>query len=348
MSWTRDRGLIVRIALSFAVLSAITGVFALSIASMARLVTLVLLGGVQNDVVGAVLSYRPRGLSPWLTIALPAMLTVGLFGGLVALDRWRRGLLRRRFEAGLRDPPDDVERALANISQIANVPTPTVRVAETAVPTAFTTGARPGSARITVTRGLLERLSDEELRAVLAHELSHIKNRDVSAMTVAMAPVVVAEGLWTIATEDERSDRRSADGRASRTPGRFNGVLSAILGVTAGLFWIAARLATARLARYRELAADRGAAAVTGEPSSVAATLQRLDGGPAATDLRAVGVEAFAVAPLSEGPNSWATGWQTPMALLPETVRKRLAPAFRYHPETEARVRQLQALEGDS
>ena len=65
MSWTRDRGLVVRIALSFAVLSAITGVFALSIASMARLVTLVLLGGVQNDVVGAVLSYRPRGLSPW-------------------------------------------------------------------------------------------------------------------------------------------------------------------------------------------------------------------------------------------------------------------------------------------
>ncbi|GAA0673271.1 M48 family metallopeptidase [Natronoarchaeum mannanilyticum] len=336
-------------ALSLTLLAAITGAFVLAVAAGVRMATLVLLGSVRSDVVGAAVSYRPSGLSPWLTIVLPAALTVGAFAGLAALDRWRRGLLRRRFEAGLRDPPDDVERALANLSRIANVPTPTVRVAETAVPTAFTTGARPGSARITVTRGLLERLSDEELRAVLAHELSHVKNRDVSAMTVAMGPVVVAEGLWTIATEDERSDRRSADGRASRSTGRFHGVLTAILGVAAGLFWIAARLATARLARHRELAADRGAAAITGEPSLVAATVQRLDGGgPAATDLRAVGIEAFAVAPLSEGPNSWATGWQTPMALLPQTVRKLLAPAFSYHPDTERRVRRLQALEGDS
>lgn len=342
--------LVGQMMLTVAVLVAITGTFALTVALTVRLVALVLFGGDHHNLLGAALSYRPRGLSPWLTIGAPTGLTVAVFAGLVALDRWRRRLILRRFQAGLREPPAGVQRTLSNLSQIARVPTPTVRVADAAVPTSFTTGLRTESASITVTTGLLEQLSEEEIRAVLAHELSHVKNRDVGVMTAVMVPVVIAEGLWTITTEDDRGDHPSSTtDRSTRSAGGFEGVFAAVIGIAAGLFWIVARLMTAQLARYRELAADRGAAAVTGSPSSVAVALQTLDGdGPVNTDLRAVGIEAFAVAPLTKDANTWATGWQTPLEIVPTTLRRKLESALQYHPETERRVRRLQEIEGKS
>lgn len=334
-------------SLTLLLLAALVGAFAFVVAALVKVAVVVAVGGVPRDLATAVLSYRPHGLPPWLTVAVPVGSTAAIFGGLAWLDRWRRGLLVRRFEAGLRTPPDDVRHTVANLAQVADAPTPTVRVADTAVQTSFTTGVRAESARITVTRGLLERLSDDELRAVLAHELSHVKNRDASVMTAVTTPVVIAEGLWTIATTDDEP-RTAGRSNGRRTVGRrgFEGVLLAIVGIVAALFWIAARLAVASLARRRELAADRGAAAMTGDPAAVAAALRRLDGDrrPAA-DLRAVGIEAFAIVPFGDDEDVWATGWRTPLNWLPARVRRALEPRLRYHPDTDARIERLQELQ---
>lgn len=114
---------------------------------------------------------------------------------------------------------------------------------------------------------------------LLAHELSHIKNRDITVMTVVMVPIVVAAGLWTVTTNDP--SRRI---EPSHSGFRFDGVVHGLFGLIAGVFWPLACLSTAPFARYRELAADRGAAVITGEPAALATALERMDGRSPATD----------------------------------------------------------------
>jgi len=159
----------------------------------------------------------------------------------------------------------DVHRMVTRLSQQADLPKPQVALATTSVPNAFAAGRSQKSSTVCVTEGLLGTLDDEELEAVLAHELAHVKNRDVMVMTIAsflstLAFIVVRWG-WLFGGGRNRNN---------------GGVLVAI--AVSLVVWVVSFLLIRALSRYREFAADRGAASITGKPSALASALLRIDG----------------------------------------------------------------------
>jgi heat shock protein HtpX len=142
---------------------------------------------------------------------------------------------------------------------------PRIAVADLAVPNAFATGRSPGRAVLCVTTGLLGRLDDEQLEGVLAHELSHVAHRDVAVMTAAsflgvLAGLLVRFGAFTGLSRGRRDD---------------GGVLLLVVA-GAAIVYVAGMLLTLALSRYRELAADRAGALLTGRPSALASALVTL------------------------------------------------------------------------
>ncbi|MGN6689262.1 MAG: zinc metalloprotease HtpX, partial [Actinomycetales bacterium] len=153
---------------------------------------------------------------------------------------------------------------------LADMPKPTVAIADTDLPNAFATGRTPSRAVVCVTTGLLRRLDERELEGVLSHELSHVAHRDVTVMTVASFVGVLAGFLtrmvmWGGMGNDRR---RNNDG-----PPVWLVVLLVSMVVYAISF-----LLTRALSRYRELAADRAGAYLTGSPSALASALTKISG----------------------------------------------------------------------
>jgi len=181
------------------------------------------------------------------------------------------------------DAPADLRRRLARLAQTADVPEPTLVVAETGTPKAYTTGVLPGNATVVVSTGLLEAVSDDELDAVLAHELAHVKNRDASVMTAASLVEIVGQWLltWFERVLDEIPTDRHGNPReeTERAPlGGFAHIFHFFaVRPIAWAFWWVGRGLTRLLSQYREFAADRGAAAITGSPAAVASALATLD-----------------------------------------------------------------------
>ncbi|MEZ3115785.1 zinc metalloprotease HtpX [Halobaculum sp. MBLA0147] len=210
----------------------------------------------------------------------------------------------------------ELHRKLTRLSQQADLPKPTVAVADTRVPNAFAAGRSKSNATVCVTQGLLRTLDDEELEGVLAHELAHVKNRDVAIMTIAsflstIAFLVVRWG-WLFAGGDERQ-----------------GGGGAIVAIVASfVVWILSFLLIRALSRYREFAADRGGAAITGKPGALASALVTIDGRMDKVpddDLRGQSeMNAFFVIPIRKGV---------------------IGKVFATHPSTEKRVERLQELE---
>jgi len=215
------------------------------------------------------------------------------------------------------DPSEypDLHRSLDRLSQQADLPKPTVAVAETSVPNAFATGRSKNNAAVCVTTGLLETLDSEELEGVLAHELAHIKNRDVAVMTIAsflstIAFLIVRWG-WLFGGHNRR------------------GNASIFVAIAVSLVvWVVSFLLVRALSRYREYAADRGGALITGKPSALASALLTIEGGMdrvPGEDLREQAeMNAFFVIPIDRG------------------FIGRIA---RTHPPTEKRVEKLRDLE---
>ena len=165
-----------------------------------------------------------------------------------------------------REAPE-LHAMIERLAVMADLPKPQVAIVPSNVPNAFATGRGPGSALVAVTTGLLDRLDPPELEAVLAHELSHVRNRDVLVMTAASFFAVVAQFLrrsrwWGGLTGGRR---------------RNNGSLILIY-VAALLVWVISFLLIRELSRYREYAADRGGALLTGAPSHLAAALTKISG----------------------------------------------------------------------
>jgi heat shock protein HtpX len=149
----------------------------------------------------------------------------------------------------------------------ANLPKPKVAIAESRVPNAFAMGRSPKSATVCVTTGILQLLSPAELEGVLAHELTHVQNRDVVVMTIAsffatIAAYIVQFGFFFGGEDD------SEEGGL--------GVLGLIL-VSVVVYAVSFVLLQA-LSRYREYAADRGSAVITGRPSALASALLKIAG----------------------------------------------------------------------
>lgn len=186
---------------------------------------------------------------------------------------------------------------------LADMPKPRVAVSEMDMPNAFATGRNPTHAVVCATRGIMARLPDEELEAVLAHELSHVAHRDVAVMTIASSVGMLAGLVGRIALFS------TFMGGGGRGGGRNSGNLVALelaVAMLSMVIYFIAFLLTLALSRVRELAADRSGAILIGKPSVLASALMRVTGemGQIPTrDLRhAEGMNAFFFTPaLAQG-----------------------------------------------
>jgi heat shock protein HtpX len=205
---------------------------------------------------------------------------------------------------------------VSRLSQQADLPKPRVAVADSQVPNAFATGRSRDSSAVAVTTGLMRTLDEAELEGVLAHELAHIKNRDVVVMTIASF-------LSTIAFLVVRFGVFFGGGR-----NRNGQVLVAI--VASLVVWVVSFFLIRALSRYREYAADRGGAVITGQPSALASALLKISGRMDQVpndDLRDTSeMNAFFIIPIKAG------------------VVGRL---FSTHPSTDQRVERLRELESE-
>jgi len=210
----------------------------------------------------------------------------------------------------------ELHRTVARLSQQADIPKPTIAVADTRTPNAFATGRSKKSSTVCVTTGLLRSLDQEELEGVIAHELAHVKNRDVMVMTIASF-------LATIAMFILRWGWLFGGGR-----NRQGGAQVLVAIVASLVVWIVSFLLIRALSRYREYAADRGAVVITGKPSALASALMTIDGRMDRVpdeDLRKQSeMNAFFIVPISKGA---------------------IAKFFKTHPPTEKRVDRLRELE---
>lgn len=181
------------------------------------------------------------------------------------------------------------------LAMAAGIPKPRVAVADMNVPNAFATGRSQKHAAVAVTTGLLRILNERELEGVLAHEVSHIASRDVQVMTYASFLSVVASTLMSLFFWSALFG-----GGFGRDRGGGGGYLMIAYLVTI-LVWVVSQVLVAALSRYREYAADRGAAVLTNRPRDLANALQRIGGsltGLPQNDLRrAETLNAFFIMP---------------------------------------------------
>jgi heat shock protein HtpX len=265
-----------------------------------------------------------------LVVLIKSIVVIVLIvGGLLLAQLWfadRIALyaMRARIVAPEQEPylHAVVDRLCAN----ADMPKPRVAVADMDLPNAFATGRSANRAVLCVTTGLLRRLDTEELEGVLSHELSHVAHRDVAVMTVAsflgvLAGLVVRFTFYsTLFGGPARRDNQGGDNLFL--------LFLLVMAVSAVVYALSFLLIRA-LSRYRELAADRSGAMLTGRPSALASALTKVSGDLQRTptrDLRTVeAFNAFFFAP--------ALGAQASLATLLST-----------HPSLQQRLDRLAAL----
>jgi len=213
---------------------------------------------------------------------------------------------------------------------MADMEKPTVAIAPTDLPNAFATGRNSKHAVLCVTNGLLRRLDGAELEGVLAHEMSHVAHKDVQVMTYASLLAIVAGLLVRFAFYSELfggGGRRGGNNNQNAFP-----IILAIMVVSAVVYAISFLLIRL-LSRYRELAADRSAAQLTGQPSALKSALVKVSGAMSQIpnqDLRAAEpLNAFFFAPALNLRNKQAT----------------LSTMFSTHPSLEKRIEQLDKIQ---
>jgi heat shock protein HtpX len=202
----------------------------------------------------------------------------------------------------------------------ADLPKPKIAIANTRMPNAFALGRSPKNATVCATTGIMELLSPAELEGVMAHELSHIANRDVMVMTLAsffatIAAYIVQFGFYFGGGMGGGDDE---DGIS------FIAVFFISLAVYAVSF-----ILMQALSRYREYAADRGAAIITGRPSALASALMKISSGMhqiPKQDMR-------------------ATSQLAAFYIFPPGAKSALGEIFMTHPSMEKRIAALQRLE---
>jgi heat shock protein HtpX len=204
----------------------------------------------------------------------------------------------------------------------ADLPKPKVAIADHPMPNAFAMGRSQKSAVVCVTTGLMQTLEPHELEAVLAHELTHVKNRDVLIMTIASFFATVASMITQIGF--------FFGGGFGGDGGDDDGAPAFIVILLVSfIVYIVSFFLMLALSRYREYSADRGSALITGRPSALASALMRISGAMQRVpdqDLRSVGkMSAFFI--------------------VPPSVKSTVATLFMDHPPTEKRIEALQKLE---
>src|SRR3989338_3156957 len=161
-----------------------------------------------------------------------------------------------------------------DLARRAGIPMPKVCMAQLPIPTAFAFGRGRRDGRVCVTRGIMDLLNEEELRAVLGHELTHIKNRDVLTITLlSVIPMVMYHIAWHFMFYGRRDSRDNA---------------GAAIGLVAFLFYFVSNLLVLYASRIREYFADRGSIEMGNRPSALASALYKLVYGSARADKEAL------------------------------------------------------------
>jgi len=209
---------------------------------------------------------------------------------------------------------------------LADMPKPRVAIAPADMPNAFATGRNSKNAVLVVTTGLMRRLDDQELEGVIAHEMSHVAHKDVVVMTIASFLGIVAGLLVRFAFYGELFGGGGGRGNNNNNNGGALPILLIVMAVSVVVYAISFLLIRL-LSRYRELAADRAGALLTGQPSALASALTKVSGAMSAIptkDLRqAQALNAFYFAP----------------AFKANTMT--LSTVFSTHPSLERRLQQL-------
>ncbi len=180
-----------------------------------------------------------------------------------------------------------LHQIVEELAMRAKIPKPRIGIAEIPLPNAFAFGRGLSDGRICVTRGIVNLLSEEELRAVLGHEMSHLKNRDVLTITLlSVIPMVLYRIFWHFTFYGNRGRREG-------------GANTVMIGLVAFLFYFITNLLVLYASRIREYFADRGSMELGNRPSALASALYKLVYGAARTDRDALrdveGLRAFFV-----------------------------------------------------
>ncbi len=280
----------------------------------ARMVTtLLLLGLVYVALLGVLFASGASGI----TLLIVA-------GGLLSVQFFTSDKLALRAMGAKEVSPQEAPQLHAMIERLciqADLPKPKVCVVNTPMPNAFAMGRSKKASTVCATTGILELLSPTELEGVMAHELTHIINRDVAVMTLAsffasLASMIVQFGFFF-------GGGGGYDDGDDDNPSIMVVILVSLLVYVVSFFLMQA------LSRYREFAADRGAAVITGRPSALASALMKISGTMERipqTDLRAhAEMNAFYI--------------------FPAGAKNSLFNLFSTHPPLEKRLAALQRLE---
>ncbi len=220
-----------------------------------------------------------------------------------------------------KDEYPELHQTVEKLCREANLPLPKIAIMQSPVPNAFATGRSPRHAVVACTDSIMRLLSHDELEAVLAHELSHVKNRDILTMTMASFVAMIASMIM-------QSFFFSAmlGGRNNREGGSW-----IIVWIVSLIVYAISTLLILALSRYREFAADRGSALITRNPRALISALSRISGRmdviPAEAKAKVEGANAFYIIPALSG--------NTIMEL------------FSTHPPLEKRIANLEKVEAE-
>jgi len=223
-----------------------------------------------------------------------------------------------------REQEPELHAMVERLAQKAGMPMPKVAIMRNSIPNAFATGRSPKKALVAVTTGIRERLSERELEAVLGHELSHVRNRDMLVLAIASFFVMLTSFLMQMFFFSMLFGGMGGRGRDNNA-----GALMLVYVITFVVYFVGQLLVLA-LTRYREYDADHGGAELTGDPGGLASALEKITGALGRIpekDLRQVQTAAaFMFAPLAvKGGNA--------------------LHLFSTHPPVEERIRRLREME---
>jgi heat shock protein HtpX len=218
------------------------------------------------------------------------------------------------------DEYPDLHQIVRKLCNEADLPMPRIAIMPSPVPNAFATGRSPKHAVVACTDSILKLLNRDELEAVLGHELSHVKNRDILTMTLASFVAMIAAILM-----------QSFLFSALLGGGRRNGGALILIGIASVFIWVIANLLMLALSRYREFAADRGSALITRNPQALISALNKISGRmdmvPPQAKAKVEGANAFYIIPALSG--------------------NKIMELFSTHPPLEKRIAQLDKIDAE-
>ncbi len=285
--WKGDSGLRVRMVLSFGILGILYVIFL------------------------SILHYLGVGYIPLAIIAAVMILAQWYFSDKIVL--WSSGA-----KIISREEYPKLHEIVERLSTNNGLPKPKVAMVNSNVPNAFATGKSPKSSLVAVTTGLLELLDDDELEAVIGHELTHVRSRDVLVLTLASVFSTVAWYLMQFGFYGGMQTRnRNSAG---------SGVIVLLVAVVT---WVLSFLIIRAISRYREYSADRGGAIMTGKPDKLATALLKISG-------------KIKVIPPHELKNVQKLN---AFFIIPALSGSSIANLFSSHPPVEKRVQKLKEMQ---